>query len=124
MDGIERIKKLAEGQKDKPLLKVVEYLLSRTDMNEKYLNEEKNLKGMIIFIRMEAKKQAVNGVAMIEDEVVYGWAIHYFDESNKDLGLTIENDAEAEEITVPKIENKAIIKKEKNIPDYEQLTLF
>ena len=32
------------------------------------------------YIRNEAKKQAVNGVAAIEDRQVYGWATHYFDE--------------------------------------------
>lgn len=32
------------------------------------------------YIRNEAKKQAVNGVAAIEDRQVYGWAIHYFEE--------------------------------------------
>ena len=48
MNGIERIKELAKGQKDTALLKVIDYLISRTDMNDKYLNEEKNLKDMII----------------------------------------------------------------------------
>ena len=32
------------------------------------------------YIRNEAKKQAVNGVAAIEDRQVYGWAVHYFEE--------------------------------------------
>lgn len=87
MNGIERLKKLMEGQHDKPLNKVVDYLCTRDDMNEKYLNEEKNLKGMIDFIRGEARKQAEDGMAMIDDEVVYGWAVHYFDESNEKLGI-------------------------------------
>lgn len=91
MQGIERIKQLAKDIKNKPLLKVIEYLISREDMNEKYLNEEKTLKQMVDFIRSEAKKQAENGVAMIEDEVVYSWAIHYFDESNADLNLSSSN---------------------------------
>lgn len=87
MLGLERIKTLAAEIKDNPLLKIIEYLLTRTDMNDKYLNEEKSLKQMVEFIKEEAHKKAVNGVAMIEDEVVYGWAIHYFDESNEQLGL-------------------------------------
>lgn len=32
------------------------------------------------YITAEAKKQAKNGCAMIEDEVVYGWAVHYFED--------------------------------------------
>jgi hypothetical protein len=87
MTGIERLKKLVEGQRDIALKKVVEYLCTREDMNDKYLNEEKNLKDMIGFIRSEAKKQAEDGMAMIEDSVVYGWAIHYFDETNEKLGI-------------------------------------
>ena len=35
MEGIERIKVLASEIKDKPLLKIIEYLLTRTDMNDK-----------------------------------------------------------------------------------------
>ena len=42
---------------------------------------------MYEYIRAEAKKQAINGVAVLDDQVVYSLAIHYFDESNEDLGL-------------------------------------
>lgn len=87
MEGIERIKALASEIKDEALLEIVKYLLSREDMNEKYLNEEKSLKQMITFIRSEAKKVAKDGMAMIKDDVVFGWAIHYFDETNEQLGL-------------------------------------
>ena len=98
MKGLERIKILASDITDKPLLKIIDYLLSREDMNEKYLNEEKTLEKMISFIKKEASKEQKNGVAMIEDDVVYGWAIHYFDESDEKLGIIekeqVENDNE------------------------------
>ena len=87
MKGIERIQILSAEVTDKPLLKIIDYLLSREDMNDKYLNEEKCLSQMISFIKSEAKKQAKDGVAMIEDEVVYSWAIHYWDETNESLEL-------------------------------------
>lgn len=109
MEGIERIKVLASEIKDKPLLKIIEYLLTRTDMNDKYLNEEKSLKQMVEFIKNNAKKQAQNGIAMIEDETVYSWAIHYFDETNKDLEFAKEDkkDTSKEEVKKPtKKENK------------------
>ena len=131
MNGIERIKILSAEITDKPLLKIVEYLLSREDMNAKYLNEEKSLSQMISYIRSEAKKQAKNGVAMIEDEVVYGWAIHYFDETNIDLGLDKKVDKiELEDDDSKTIENKPkkiISKKSKQdvIPEGQlQLELF
>lgn len=125
MKGIERIKVLGSEVEDKPLLKIIDYLISREDMNEKYLNEEKSLKQMVEFIKREAKKQAKNGMAWIEDEVVFGWAIHYFDETNKGLGLT-EEKAEKEENTEvqeEKVEIKKSIKKEKWVAE-GQLSLF
>lgn len=136
MLGIERIKVLGSEVKDKALLKVIEYLVSREDMNEKYLNEEKSLKQMVEYIKSEAKKQAVNGMAMIEDEEVYGWAIHYFDETNEKLGLKVETKnivkpleksiKEAEKMEKGEVSKEEItlrVAKDKNVPE-GQLTLF
>lgn len=136
MLGIERIKILGSEVKDKALLKVIEYLVSREDMNEKYLNEEKSLKQMVEYIKSEAKKQAVNGIAMIEDEEVYGWAIHYFDETNEKLGLKVETKnivkpleksiKEAEEMEKGEVSKEEItlrVARDKNVPE-GQLTLF
>ena len=136
MLGIERIKILGSEVKDKALLKVIEYLVSREDMNEKYLNEEKSLKQMVEYIKSEAKKQAINGMAMIEDEEVYGWAIHYFDETNEKLGLKVETKnivkpleksiKEAEEMEKGEVSKEEItlrVARDKNVPE-GQLTLF
>lgn len=88
MTGVERLKSMiVEGPLKKPLFKIYMYLKNRTDMDEKYLNPEKSMTQMYEYIKEQVRKQAVNGVAMIEDAVVYGLAIHYFDESNEDLGL-------------------------------------
>ena len=129
MEGIERIKILASEVKDTALLKIVDYLLSRKDMNDKYLNEEKSLKQMVEFIKGQAQKKANNGMAMIEDEVVYGWAIHYFDESNDQLKIkenAIEKTKPVEKVEQPKkIDSDAIPKKKKTKWVAEgQLTLF
>lgn len=131
MDGIERIKVLAAEITDKPLLKIIEYLLTRSDMNEKYLSEEKSLSQMIQFIKSEAKKKAVNGVAMIDDEEVFGWAIHYFDETNENLEFNKKPDKIDNKKDNPdkKEENcqskdKPIIKKEYAPKGSLQLTLF
>lgn len=40
--------------------------------------ENKNLKGCLGSIRNKAQKQAKNGVAAIEDSIVYTWAEEYF----------------------------------------------
>ena len=56
MKGIERIKILSSDIKDEQLKSIIDYLLSRTDMNDKYLNEEKSLSQMIKFIMREANE--------------------------------------------------------------------
>lgn len=106
MEGIERIKALASEIKDPALLKIVEYLLSRDDMNDKYLNEFKSLKKMVDFIKGQAKNKSKNGMAMIEDEVVYGWAIHYWDENNKDLDIKEEPEEVKEVKPIKKVQKK------------------
>ncbi len=104
MDGIERIKTLSSEIKDSDLLKIIEYLLSRNDMDEKYLNEEKSLAQMVKFINDTAKaeidkKKKKDGFAgsFFSDDTVYGWAIHYWDEPNSKLGLPLEIPKKIEE---------------------------
>ena len=91
MDGINRLAKLLEGQKDKYLNIIVNYLMLQTEMNEAFLNEEKNLKDMATYIRELAKKQATNNVAVIEDSVVFQWAKDFFNKSNEELGINIKD---------------------------------
>lgn len=129
MEGLNRIRVLAAEITNKPLLKVIDYLLTREDMNEKYLNEEKSLKGMVDYIKYEARKLAKDGVVMVEDSTVYNWAIHYFDESNEDLKISIVPIKE-EKVEVKKESTKEVVKiQKKKIKNKEwipegQLSLF
>ena len=136
MEGIERIKQLAAEIKDEALLEIINYLTSREDMNEKYLNEEKSLKQMVDFIKSKAKEKAKDGMAMIKDDVVFGWAIHYFDETNENLGLNTkpvkvesaptqnETSDTNEEIEKIEIKNKPVHSSKKKYVAEGQLTLF
>lgn len=126
MEGLERISVLAKEIKDPSVKKIVDYLLSRLDMNDKYLNEEKSLGQMIEYIKTEAKKKATNGIAMIDDEEVYGWAVHYFDESNEKLKIETNSKRkkEVEEIRNELPIKKRETKKSKNWVSEGQLTLF
>lgn len=107
MKGLERIKILSSDIKDEQLKSIIDYLLSRTDMNDKYLNEEKSLSQMIKFIMGEAneklKKVSIDGgsVACATDEMVFGWAIHYWDESNSNLNLVNKKEEEANDTNSP-----------------------
>lgn len=127
LDGIERIKILAKEVKDKTLLKIIDYLLTRNDMNDKYLNEEKNLSQMIQYIKAEAKKRAINGVAVIEDEEVYNLAIHYFDEANSNLKINNNVDLKEAKLSEKSVlkRNKETNKKKQYIPEGQlSLELF
>jgi hypothetical protein len=42
---------------------------------------DKAIEGCCSYITAEAKKKAVKGCAVIADDEVFGWAIHYFDEN-------------------------------------------
>lgn len=47
-----------------------------------YAKENKNIKDCCAYITGRAKKEASGGCAVISDEEVFGWAIHYYDEDN------------------------------------------
>lgn len=89
MTGFERLKEQVKDQEDKALVQTVEYLLTREDIEEDYLEEEKTLEGMCKFIKNKARKYMKNGWNYITNEVVYSWAVMYF--SLPDLFLGIEN---------------------------------
>lgn len=123
MDGIERIKILASQVTNKCVLKIVNYLISREDMNDKYLNEEKNLTQMIDFIKQQAKKKSESGIAIVDDEEVFGWAIHYFDETNIDLKISESSDKKEKEKPNLKLNTQKNVRKSNWHPE-GQLTLF
>ena len=68
---------------------IASYLLGRIETDEclraKLEETNKTLKGCVDYVKSEAKKQAEDGVAMIEDNQVYDWCVHYFLEDNLDF---------------------------------------
>lgn len=87
MTGFERLKEQVKDQEDKALLQTVDYLLSREDMEQKYLNPEKTIEEMAKFIKDKARKYMRNGWNYITNEVVYAWAIMYFSLPNSFLKI-------------------------------------
>ena len=83
--NLESLKKL-----DKKYAQVIaNYLLGRIETDEclrtKIEETNKTLKGCVDYVKSEAKKQAEDGVAMVEDNQVYDWCVHYFLEDNLDF---------------------------------------
>ena len=68
---------------------IANYLLGRIETDEclkaKLEETNKTLKGCVDYIKSEAKKQAEDGVAMIEDSQVYEGCVHYFLEDSLDF---------------------------------------
>ena len=62
----------------------------------KILLNRKTLDGFMSFATEEARKQAEKGVryAMVEDDVVFGWAVHYFEEDSIEGTLFNEDGSE------------------------------
>lgn len=87
MTGFERLKEQVKDQEDKALFQTIEYLLSREDMEQNYLNKEKTIEEMAEFIKDKAKKYMRNGWNFITNEVVYAWAIMYFSLPNSFLKI-------------------------------------
>ena len=93
--------------------------------DNKTLINKKDLEGFMKYANDEARKLAEKGsnCACIEDKVVYGWAVHYFEEDSIEGNLFNEDGTEYKvEIkrTTPKIESKPTQKK----PEKQQATLF
>lgn len=75
--------------------------------DEKILLNRKTLDGFMSFATEEARKQAEKGAryAMVEDAVVFGWAVHYFEEDS--IEGTLFNEAGSEYKTQSKPAAKA-----------------
>lgn len=120
MEGIKRLADMLESQKDKYLIIIVNHLMLQTEMNEAFLNEKKNLKDMATYIKDKAKKQEKDGVAVIEDEIVFKWAKEYFIKSNKDLGIKETRLDRGKHGDVTKVE----IKENENEDEFESIFDF
>ena len=79
----------------------------RIQKDNKTLLNKKTLAGFMKFACDEAKKQAEKGAqsACIDDDVVYGWAVHYFEEDS--IKGTLYNEDGTEYKKQPSIATKA-----------------
>ena len=91
----------------------------------KHLTNKKTLDGFMTYATDEAKKLAEKSArsACVEDSVVYGWAIHYFEENSIEGKLYNEDGSEYKPIvkTTPKVEVKKI---ESSKPKQQQTSLW
>ena len=91
----------------------------------KILLNRKTLYGFMSFAAEEARKQAEKGAryAMVEDDVVFGWAVHYFEEDS--IEGTLFNEDGSEYKTQPKPAAKAPMAKAQPKPQPKpQMSMF
>ena len=76
----------------------------------KILTNKKTLDGFIKYASDEARKLASKGAnsACVEDKVVYGWAVHYFEEDS--IEGTLYNEDGSEYKPTPKVTDKPVVK--------------
>ncbi|PXX73404.1 Cas9 inhibitor AcrIIA9 family protein [Dielma fastidiosa] len=104
---------------------IAEYLQNRDDLKDKLENPKKSLDEMFKYIIGEASKRKTGNCAVIDDETVFGWAVHYYDEDDiKIAKVNAKVNVKAECEPQCKVKPmKAKAKKEK-ISDTIQLNLF
>ena len=138
-----RVKLEIENTQDKQLKIIGEYLLDKfkSDLPLALAYQERKitLDKIFDYVRAQAQAQAQNGCAMVEDNEVFGWVLHYVQDEKikitEDTDLTLgEEKAKAEtpkttktKAEKPKTETKKQAEpKEKKKVDtdlYEQLLL-
>ena len=122
MEGKERLEQETIEMNNYNVVLIFNYIKDKDELQEKFDNEEKTIKGMYEFICGKAKTLAQNGVAAVNDKVVYLWAITYFCKSNEELGIKKEekNIKSATDASKESISNK-----EKGIKESdEQVSMF
>ena len=91
----------------------------------KILLNRKTMDGFMSFATEEARKQAEKGAryAMVEDDVVFGWAVHYFEEDS--IEGTLFNEDGSEYKAQPKPAAKAPMVKAQPKPQPKpQMSMF
>ena len=93
--------------------------------DSKTLINKKDLNGFMNYANAEARKLAEKGsnCACIEDKVVYGWAIHYFEEDSIEGNLFNEDGTEYK-VETKKTKPNTVAKIEPKKPEKQQATLF
>ena len=96
----------------------------RIEKDGKTLINKKTLDGFMRYASSEARKLASNGAnsACVEDKVVYGWAVHYFEEDAIEGNLYHEDGSEYK--PEPKVTDKPLIKTVKQKKSTSQISMF
>lgn len=124
MEGIERLQLEVLEMNNFSVLNVFNYIKNKPELQEKFNNKEKTIKGMYSYICKKAEKLKQGKVAMVNNEVVYLWAINYFKYTNEELGI---KEDKKETNTVKMVGNEESKNKKEEISNKDensQISLF
>ncbi len=113
MEGLERLQAEVLEINNYNISAIFDYLKTRNDLHAKFNNEEKSIKQMYKYICDKARNLAKDNVTMVNDKVVYLWAITYFNKSNEEFGLKEKKVMPPTPAEVIEKEDKKKAKKEK-----------
>lgn len=107
--------------------KVIDYIEvnASDELVAKINNGKDSMEDCWSYITQQARKMAVNGCACVEDLMVYGWAMHFFEEGkdacSKEKGTVTIKAAPTKEVKeVP----KKVEKKPKKVEETEVWDMF
>lgn len=105
---------------------ILDYLNANASdaLREKINGGKKTLKQCWAYITAQAKKQAKNGCAVIDDATVFGWAVHFFEEDSIKAETVKSSDVAKPKKQTKKPEKKAPIKVPAEQVQSNQLTIF
>lgn len=94
--------------------RIKDYLDERAGKDElfakSYAKSNKNIDECYDYIVGEARKQCKDSDSIcISDDVVYGWAVHYYDEDNINVGRTTESKESTESKELSDADKKKIV---------------
>lgn len=115
MEGIKRLEQEVMEMNNFNVYAIFNHIKNLPELQDKFSNKEKTIKGMYDYIYKKAKSVKQGNVAMVNDIIVYSWAANYFKHNNEELGIEekketptkpVENITKPKEIEKPKEEEK------------------
>ena len=87
MEGLKRLEQEVMEMNNFNVYTIFNQIKDLPELQDKFDNKEKTIKGMYEYVYEKARTVKQGNVAMVNDKVVYLWAITYFSKSNEELGL-------------------------------------
>lgn len=87
MEGIKRLEQEVMEMNNFNVYAIFNHIKNLPELQDKFSNKEKTIKGMYDYIYKKAKSVKQGNVAMVNDIIVYSWAANYFKHNNEELGI-------------------------------------